>query len=276
MGVPVVPLPPTAHQGHRQPHLMEEALSYVKLDCNILDSTLWVENSETRVVFITMLAMADSDGMCSATAPGIAKRATLPLQAVKGALAVLEAPDIDSRTQNASGRRIERVDGGYKIINYLLYRNKDHTAAARMRKHRAMLREQSARVTDVTPHVTEAEAKADTEANKKTTDLVVGAAERPPCPHDEIIKLYHQHLPMCPAVRIWNEKRRRMLKARWNENQDRQDLKWWAGYFQYVAKSKFLTGKSKPMPGRKVFMADLEWLVNESNLIKVYEGKYHE
>lgn len=109
---------------------------FVKLDCGILDSSLWVEPEPVRVVFITTLAMASPDGICRATAPGIARRANLPLTKVRSALARLEAPDPDSRTATDEGRRIRRVNGGYLIVNYVGYRAKDYTATERKRIQR--------------------------------------------------------------------------------------------------------------------------------------------
>ena len=73
-------------------------MAFVKLDTGILDSSLWVEDAATRIVFITMLAMSDAEGLCAATAPGIARRANLPLGQVRKALAELEGPDPESRT----------------------------------------------------------------------------------------------------------------------------------------------------------------------------------
>lgn len=111
-------------------------MAYVKLDCDILDSSLWVEDLTVRVVFITMLAMADSEGFCRATAPGIARRGNMLLADVRVALEVLQQPDPDSRTPARDGRRIQRMDGGYLVLNYLLYRDKDFGAALRMRRYR--------------------------------------------------------------------------------------------------------------------------------------------
>jgi len=111
-------------------------VSYVKLDSGILDSSLWAEAAEVRLTFITILAMADPEGLCASTAPGIARRANLPLEAVRHALTVLEAPDPESRTLAEDGRRLVRVDGGYRVVNYLAYREKDHTAAERQRRAR--------------------------------------------------------------------------------------------------------------------------------------------
>jgi len=153
-------------------------VAFVKLDCGILDSTLWVENLETRITFITMLAMARADGLVEATAPGIARRANISLEAVRYAIEKLEQPDEDSRSLSEDGRRVMRVDGGYQIINYLAYRERDLTATERMRRYRAKQKEQSNQRENDPLHrnvitkpltVTEAEAEAEAEAEKKTT-----------------------------------------------------------------------------------------------------------
>jgi hypothetical protein len=88
------------------------------------------------------------------------------------------------------------------------------------------------------------------------------------CPHQEIINLYHEHLPMLTQVKSWTPKRSSALKTRWREDAKRQSLEWWAKLFQYIAKSDFLTGKASE------WQADLEWIINASNLVKIIEGKY--
>ena len=45
-------------------------------------------------------------------------------------------------------------------------------------------------------------------------------------------------------------------------------MAWFTRFFEYVAKSDFLTGKT----GK--FSCDLGWLVNQSNFEKVLTGKY--
>lgn len=114
-------------------------MSFVKLDCGILDSSVWCESPEKVKVWITLLAMARANGVVEATAPGIAHRAQLPLEVVATSLEVFESPDKYSRSIAAEGRRLERVDGGYRIINYEKYRAKDHTAADRQRRRRRRL-----------------------------------------------------------------------------------------------------------------------------------------
>ena len=90
------------------------------------------------------------------------------------------------------------------------------------------------------------------------------------CPHDEIVNLYHSKLPTLRKMKIWNDKRQKTLRTRWRENPKHQTLEFWEGYFNYVSQSQFLMGNSNG------FQADLEWLINASNFIKVVEGKYHE
>ena len=161
-------------------------MPFVKLDAETLESSLWVEDLSTRIVFLTMLLMARPDGVCPATAPGIARRANLPIDQTRQALAVLEAPDPDSRTQDQDGRRIVRVDGGYEIINYLKYRTKDHGAAARMKRYRASQKDGATDGVTSTDHsvtangcnatstVTQAEVEVEAEAEKKKRETRPG------------------------------------------------------------------------------------------------------
>lgn len=115
--------------------------------------------------------------------------------------------------------------------------------------------------------------------------VVISAAadsERPkpsapagPCPHVEIIRLFGERLPMGRQVRpeLWNGQRARMLQARWREDKKRQTIGWWADFFDYCAKSPFLSGKVS-RPGRDPFQVSLDWLITPGNFAKVMEGAY--
>lgn len=139
-------------------------------------------------------------------------------------------------------------------------------------------------VDDASKLLAETEQDASLEREKETEEekenppnggLAPGAKPGTPAtPHQEIIALYHEILPVCPTVREWNDTRKKYLQARWREKPERQSLEWWRKFFSYVAKSDFLTGK---MPGRNngpPFTADLEWLIKPSNFAKVIEGRY--
>ena len=47
------------------------------------------------------------------------------------------------------------------------------------------------------------------------------------CPHEKIIKLYHQILPELPQVKIWNDTQKKILRTRWKEDPERQNIEWW-------------------------------------------------
>ena len=53
-----------------------------------------------------MLAMADEEGIVSASTAGLARRAGVSARECRAALKVLSAPDPDSRTKAVQGRRI--------------------------------------------------------------------------------------------------------------------------------------------------------------------------
>ena len=104
-----------------------------------------------------------------------------------------------------------------------------------------------------------------------------------PCPHEQLIALYHEELPTCRQVREWNDSRKSFMRARWNEKlaagkyTDLQTgLAYWKRLFAYINRSDFLTGRAEPASGRKQFVADLEWIIRPSNFAKIVEGKYHE
>lgn len=166
---------------------------YTKLFSSILDSTVWQTPPHVRLVWITMLAMADRHGVVEASVPGLAIRAGVERRLCDEALEVLSAPDPDSRTPDADGRRIEKVDGGWRLINHGKYRHRmsdderRERDAARKRAVRASVKavsadspRTSADVRDVpscpasVPPVSHAEAEAEAKAE--------GESGRPPIP----------------------------------------------------------------------------------------------
>lgn len=98
-------------------------MSYTKLQSSIIASTIWAEPSYTRVVWITMLALADRNGYVAASIPGLAHIAHVTRPEVENALYTLMQPDPDSRSKVCEGRRIEEIDGGWTIINYVAVRD---------------------------------------------------------------------------------------------------------------------------------------------------------
>jgi hypothetical protein len=123
----------------------------------------------------------------------------------------------------------------------------------------------------VSPHgvLTDGREGKGEEGNGKEEKPTPSANAADPCPHQEIIQLYHDHLPMMPAVREWTPARQAKLRARWKEKAERQSLDWWAQFFAYVAESDFLCGRTA-----KPFTCNLEWLITPDKFAKVIEGNY--
>jgi hypothetical protein len=122
---------------------------FTKLFNDILYSSIWSEDDKTRLVWITMLALANWHGEVSAAIPGLAKAANVSIGDAEKALAKLMAPDPYSRTKDHEGRRIEAVDGGWIILNYVKHRERaseeDRREKARVRKQRQRDRESTSR-----------------------------------------------------------------------------------------------------------------------------------
>ena len=99
-------------------------MGYTKLFSSIIASTIWRASDKTRIVWITMLAMADQFGVVEASVPGLADLARVTLDECVVALDELQQPDPYSRSSENKGRRIEPVDGGWRLINHGKYREK--------------------------------------------------------------------------------------------------------------------------------------------------------
>lgn len=252
------------------------SLTFTKLFSSITESTIWCEDSDTRIVWVTMLAMADRKGRVWASIPGLANRARVSLEATEKALGRFLAPDKYSRTPDHDGRRIEPIDGGWLLLNHEKYRamrdeeEKRIKDAERQRRHResvTRMRDSHTKSQEV------AQAEAEAEADLSIPNGIEGAKDAPTdCPHKEIIALYHEILPMCPKVEVWNKTRAGYLRQRWKES---PSLEEWRAYFEHVSQSKFLTGRVNGSKERPPFVASLEWLIRPENFANVIEGKYH-
>lgn len=97
-------------------------MQFTKLFNSILDSTIWQEPKETKLVWITLMAMCDRDGEIHASIPGLAVRAGVSVPECEAALACMLSPDPYSRTKAEEGRRIKEIDGGWVLLNHPKYR----------------------------------------------------------------------------------------------------------------------------------------------------------
>ncbi len=163
---------------------------YSKLFGSIITSTIWREDKETKILWITMLALKDKNGIVEGSVPGLADMARLTLAETEESLQKLRDPDPHSRTKTHEGRRIEDVDGGWFIINHEKWRNKMNADERReylrikQAEHRARQQPVNKRKQKSTPS-TDADADADADTKKKE-----GAnGSRPQSVEDLIIEL---------------------------------------------------------------------------------------
>ena len=109
---------------------------FTKLVPEIVQSSIWNESSDTRIVWLTMLAIKDETGYVRGTAETLARIANVPLELTKEALVKFTEPDPSSHTPDHEGRRITDAPGGWLVLNSDLYRGQDERE-----RHREYMRE---------------------------------------------------------------------------------------------------------------------------------------
>jgi hypothetical protein len=159
---------------------------FTKLFGSIIASTIWDADDHTRIVWITMLALADQYGRVEASVPGLAHQARVSVEETRDALEILESPDPDSRTPDHEGRRIAKMEGGWRLLNYGKYREKqDEEAqrernAARQARHREKVR--NAKRNALSRAITQSNPIAEAEAESTTGPSVTASPEEPISP----------------------------------------------------------------------------------------------
>lgn len=154
------------------------SMTFTKLFSSITESTIWTEDHPTRLTWITMLAMADRKGRIWASLPGLANRARVTLEEAEIAIFLFLSPDKYSRTTDNEGRRIEPIDGGWRLLNHEKYRSirDEEVIKESKRKYINTRRELERNVENVdrSRHNAEAEAEAVPIVSANRTDTVSG------------------------------------------------------------------------------------------------------
>lgn len=233
--------------------------------------------------------------MVHASESGIAHAARVDIETAKRALVTFETADADSRTPDNEGKRVEKVEGGYLVLNYRNYRqlrnkseqrNANRLRVARWRARNKAV-ECNAPVTDVTlgNAIAYAEAYADTDVHTETSTLLADSKctslaapqKREPVPYLDIEKRWNEfaqeyHLPT--VFGLAHSKRKDKVAVRWGEWHDHDMASAWGTFeelLELIPKSRFLMGKTGGRPWRVSF----DWLVvNDNNWRKVLQGNY--
>jgi hypothetical protein len=99
--------------------------------------------------------------------------------------------------------------------------------------------------------------------SKDNQGLIAGSV-----PYEDIVRLYHEELPMLPAVTVVNDLMKKKITREWNKDVCKQNLGWWSEYFKKVAECDFLLGYVS------AWRANLDWLLMPSNMAKVLNNNY--
>ena len=117
--------------------------------------------------------------------------------------------------------------------------------------------------------------------NENNVNKDSGKQSLPPCPQQEILKVWSEVMPDKTQPRTWDGIRSTNLRARWNDcfSITRTDgkgflytdkdtgINFWRAFFQFMRKSQFLMNECRPF--------GLDWIVKKANFEKILEHKYH-
>lgn len=106
----------------------------------------------------------------------------------------------------------------------------------------------------------------------------------PACPHQAILAIFHEALPELPAVRLMNDKRKRLLATFWKwifteaksdglprAATEEQALTWIRGYFTRARDNDFIMGRVGRSGDHSNWRADIEYLLSDKGKAQVIE-----
>ncbi len=252
---------------------------YTKLLSSITDSTIWQEPHAIRIVWITMLAMADQNGYVAAAVPGLASRAKVTMEECQDALKRFQEPDEWSRTKDFEGRRITPVDGGWILLNHAKHRAVRDAEERREQSRLAMARlraERKGAVNDVS-NVSHGEpALAQAEAEEEATKLLSASAtpDAPPndkIPYQFIVDQYNSNMTNLPKVRELTPKRKTAIRTAWQASKNWRSKEFWIAYFAECNDDKFNNGTGPYKPPHENWRPDFDYLIKVNTVTKIFE-----
>lgn len=153
--------------------------TFTKLFSGLTESTVWVEPYATRILWVSMLSWADQHGRVFGSIPGIARRAGINLDEAEAALTSFMSADRHSRTPDHDGRRVEKIDGGWRLLNYGKYREMRDAEVRREQNREAQRRHREKLSREGGDHVSQKVSKPDDKAeNKPASAQAEAEAER--------------------------------------------------------------------------------------------------
>lgn len=200
--------------------------TYIPLFTSTVRSSLWSLSGDCLKVFLTLALEAGPDGVVQASIDGIRRLTDLPIQDVIAHLKTLEGPDEHSkdlqRSPSNGGRRIERIAGGWRVINLEWYREEARKQSILFSKRKWWAEKGSAARRDARHIETETETETETShptgvrdrARKPRTDSITGGGvartyslpETAP-PQDYLEEAAMRAIPREQAISTWEHYR---------------------------------------------------------------------
>jgi hypothetical protein len=122
-------------------------MSFSKLDSGITDSSCWSLPYHVRVVWVSFLAKKDENGFVNVAYSRMPAIANVTPEEFDEAIRILESPDKESRTKDHDGRRLERFEGGWLVLNHEKYRLHSEIVRDQSRERVRRFREKNRNVT---------------------------------------------------------------------------------------------------------------------------------
>ena len=278
--------------------------SYTKLFSSITESTVWGEPYATRIVWVTFLAMTNSKGCVYGSIPGIARRANVTLAEAEAALAAFLAPDQHSRSKDNDGRRVEEIDGGWRLINHAKYA-KIRDASERAESKREWDRENRpsgharAKQSDDSPTVRRQSDRSDESPNSPAipTPLDIDIENKKSMSSAEpttdgkeaervaeltrvAVDAYNTTMTGLPKVALVNDVRRRQVRrclptareiCRTMFDTPRIPAEFWQSYFAACQADDFCAGRTVGSGTHANWRPDFEYLTRAEVMTRIFD-----
>ena len=177
---------------------------------------------------------------------------------------LLDANLIDENWQPVSWEKLQFVS------------DQDPTRSERQKRFREKQRNAlcNATVTPLEQNRTEQNNSISNDIEPQKVAEKIPRKKTEPIPYQAIVDLYQEKLPMLNGVYKITEQRKAKIKTLWTTT-ELNSLETWGNYFIHVSRSKFLTGRDPPDRSGRTWKADLDFLINQTNFVKISEDKYH-
>lgn len=239
-------------------------MGFTKLDEGILQSSIVAEDSDTFKIWILLLAACKENGVAYISPVFLSSICRMDLDLVLRALQKLQDPDPFSRSLDQDGRRVRRVDGGFEIINYQVYRTRSlkSAEAERKRLYRNKEKEEG--------EIREEEAEAEASGQSRTMSHPVRTNQDDVDKRRQVNKIMEawnafakkEGLPTIMAIPVGSARERHLL-ARIKDGFDMEKA------LEAIHYQGFLKGENKDG-----WVVNFDWILSPSNYLKLVEGNY--